>query len=75
MKLSMHASSAGKVLLAGMTVRELRESFKKPNWKDSHPTPSSIMTVTGTSGEGPQEGVAFDNEEYSLGVHGIATGS
>ncbi len=75
MSLSLHSTSLGKVLLASLSEQGLQRYI------DSHPLRNfTANTVTEPAelkkqlAQVRQNGVAYDNEEYSLGVKGVAAG-
>jgi IclR family KDG regulon transcriptional repressor len=71
--LPLHCSSLGKIALAEMTDEDIRRYFKGNGCKRY--TPKSITNVDEIKKillEIRSNGIAFDNEEFSLGVRSIA---
>ena len=71
----LHSTATGKILLADMSDEELEEYFKNKHLR--HYTPNTIMNINDMRNHliiVRQEGVAFDDEEFSPGVRGVAAG-
>jgi IclR family KDG regulon transcriptional repressor len=71
----LHSTSLGKVLLANMSDEELEKYFNiKPLERF---TPNTIMNISDMKNHlmiVRQEGIAFDDEEYSRGVRSVGAG-
>jgi DNA-binding IclR family transcriptional regulator len=74
-RMPLHSSANGKILLADMSDEELEKYFNK-----RHPklyTPNTITNINDMRNHlitVRQEGVAFDDEELYFGVRGVAAG-
>jgi IclR family transcriptional regulator, KDG regulon repressor len=71
----LHSTATGKILLAYMTDEELEEYFKNKHLRQF--TPNTIININDMRNHlmiVRQEGMAFDDEEFSLGVRGVAAG-
>lgn len=69
----LHSTATGKLLLAYMSDEELEKYFS--NKRIRRFTPNTIMNINDMRNHLiiiRQEGVAFDDEEFSLGVRGVA---
>jgi IclR family KDG regulon transcriptional repressor len=72
-RMPLHSTATGKILLAYMSDEELEEYFKNKNLR--HFTPNTIVNINDMKNHliiVRQEEVAFDDEEFSLGVRGVA---
>jgi IclR family KDG regulon transcriptional repressor len=72
-RMPLHSTATGKILLAYMSDEELEEYFKNKNLR--HFTPNTIVNINDMRNHliiVRQEEVAFDDEEFSLGVRGVA---
>jgi DNA-binding IclR family transcriptional regulator len=71
----LHCSAIGKIILADMTDEELEQYFKEEN-----PQNFTLNTITDINDMKRhlktvrRRGVAFDNEEYSIGVRSVSAG-
>ena len=75
-KSPLHCTSIGKVILADMTEKELKEFFTSSKNRERF-TPNTITNFNDMKSHlflVKQEGIAFDDEEYSLGVRGVSAG-
>jgi IclR family transcriptional regulator, KDG regulon repressor len=73
--LPLHASSMGKIILASMSDEEVGKYFTEGNIV--HFTPNTITDINEMRNQliiVRKEGVAFDDEEYHIGIRGIAAG-
>ena len=71
----LHSTSVGKVLLANMSDEELEKYLNNKHLR--HFTPNTIVNIKDMKKHLKtvrQKGIAFDDEEFSLGVRGVATG-
>ena len=74
-RMPLHSTATGKILLANMSDEELERYFNNKHLKRY--TPNTIMNINDMRNHliiVRQEGVAFDDEEFSLGVRGVAAG-
>jgi len=74
-KLPLHASSPGKIILASMTNEELERYFN--NNHIERYTPNTITDINDMRNHliiVRKEGVAFDDEEYHVGIRSLAAG-
>jgi IclR family KDG regulon transcriptional repressor len=71
----LHCSAIGKIILADMTEEELKQYFKEENPQNF--TPNTITDIDDMKRHlvtVRRRGVAFDNEEYSIGVRSVSAG-
>jgi DNA-binding IclR family transcriptional regulator len=71
----LHSTSLGKVLLANMPDEELEKYFNSKPRK--YFTPNTITNINDMKNHlmsAKQEGIAFDDEEFSIGVRGVGAG-
>ena len=72
----MNATSLGKIFLADLTEKELETYFKNKSMKRCTPnTITDINTIRTHLINIRQEGIAFDDEEWGLGIRSVAAGS
>jgi IclR family KDG regulon transcriptional repressor len=74
-RMPLHSPSTGKILLAYMSDEELERYFSNKPLKRY--TPNTIMNINDMRNHliiVKQEGVAFDDEEFALGIRGVAAG-
>ena len=71
----LHSTATGKILLAYMSDEELEEYFNNKHLRRY--TPNTITNINDMKNHlmiVRQEGIALDDEEFSLGVRGVAAG-
>jgi IclR family transcriptional regulator, KDG regulon repressor len=74
--LPLHASSLGKIILASMSNEELEGYFNNSNTIKDY-TPNTITDINDMRNHlfiVRKEEVAFDDEEYHIGIRGLAAG-
>jgi IclR family KDG regulon transcriptional repressor len=71
----IHATGLGKIMLANMSDEQLRNYFNSKVRKRYTPnTITDINDMKNQIAEVKKEGVAFDDEEFCIGVRGVAAG-
>jgi IclR family transcriptional regulator, KDG regulon repressor len=74
-KLPLHSTSLGKIILANLTEKNIQKYFSNKELKQLTPnTITDINTIKNQLKTIKQEGVAFDDEEYDLGIRSVACG-
>jgi DNA-binding IclR family transcriptional regulator len=73
-RLGMHYTSAGKIILAEMTEDELDKYLVKGLIATTPNTITDLNNLKTHLAKVKKEGIALDDEEYAIGVRGIATG-
>jgi IclR family KDG regulon transcriptional repressor len=71
----LHCTSLGKIIIANMRDDELNKYFKDKQLESR--TPNSIVDINILMRQLPiikREDIAYDDEEYSLGVRGVSSG-
>jgi IclR family KDG regulon transcriptional repressor len=74
-KSPLHCTSVGKIILADRTEKELQQYFE--NRRNARFTPKTITDIDGIRQHLSlvrEKGVAFDDEEYSIGVRSVSAG-
>jgi DNA-binding IclR family transcriptional regulator len=71
-RLSMHNTSAGKIILADMTDAELDKYLAGGLRAFTHNTITKVSTLKTHLALVRKNGIAIDDEEFSLGVRGIS---
>ncbi|HSW57243.1 MAG TPA: IclR family transcriptional regulator [Dehalococcoidales bacterium] len=71
-KLGMHNSSMGKAILANLTEHEQQRYFSRPLRKYTDNTITDLDNLKQQLSQIKIENVAFDDEEFAIGVRGVA---
>ncbi|TWI52475.1 IclR family transcriptional regulator [Pseudomonas duriflava] len=72
--LAIHATSGGKILLAGMSDRAVTQLLNEPLRSLTPNTHTALLPLLEELRQVRQEGFAYDREEHMIGVRAIATG-
>jgi len=74
-RMPLHSTAVGKIIIAGMTEEEFQRYFKGRTLE--HTTPNTITDLNDIIKHTiivRREDIAFDDEEYSIGVRGVSAG-